>query len=370
MVLPAVHTFPILMPLAWIYQGIMSIRNWAFDKGHLSVTSFEDRVAVIGVGNIVAGGTGKTPHIEYLVRLLQREAIGPIAVLSRGYKRETKGFLLAEPNISARQLGDESYQLYRKFPDILVAVDEDRVHGIQRLLEMENPPKVILLDDCMQHRYVKPGLTVCLSSYNRILYMDKVLPAGLLREHPKGICRAQLVIVTKCPHALRDEEETEITAKMPTTFNQPIYYSAYRYGQLVNLATMQRTMVDPRTEVLAVSGVANAADMINYIGHHFRLLDHMDFGDHHRFSNRDIQRIEKRLNTVNADGHVTQIKGLKPIVIVTEKDAARLLDHKAVSEELKKRIYYLPVEVYFQKDHENLFNHKILDYVKKDRRNG
>ncbi|MBR0038277.1 MAG: tetraacyldisaccharide 4'-kinase [Bacteroidales bacterium] len=367
MVLPKVHTLPFLLPIAWIYDWVMAVRNWAFENGHLPVTSFEDQVAVIGIGNVVAGGAGKTPHIEYLIRLLQREGVGPIAVLSRGYKRETKGFLKAAPGVTARQLGDESYQLFRKFPDVIVAVDEKRVDGIRNLLSSDNPPKVILLDDCFQHRYVKPGLTICLSSYHRILYRDSVLPAGLLRENPKGIRRANLVVITKCPDSLRDEEETEIIAHMPTELSQPILYSGYKYGQLVNLVTLKPTKVDPRTDVLVVSGIADPSVMISYIGKRFRLLDHMAFGDHHRFSNKDIQKIRERLDGVNAQGNVTQIKGLEPIVIVTEKDAARLLDHKAVSEELKKRIYYLPTEVFFLKDHENQFNKIVLDYVRKDR---
>lgn len=369
MVLPKVHTFSLLSPLAWIYQGVMALRNWAFNTGRLSVTSFEDQVAVIGVGNIVAGGAGKTPHIEYLVRLLQAEGIGPIAVLSRGYKRDTKGFLLAAQGVTARQLGDESYQLYRKFPNITVAVDEDRVHGIRQLLGQANPPQVILLDDSFQHRYVKPGLNICLTSYHRILYADAVLPAGFLRESRKGVRRADLVIVTKCPASLRDEEEIEIVGHMPTTISQPMFYSGYKYGSLVNLATLKPTKVDPRTDVLVVSGIADPVVLTNYIGKHYRLLDHMAYGDHHRFSAKDIQEIERRLDGVNSDNMVTHIQGLKPIVIVTEKDAARLYEHKAVSEALKQRIYYLPTEVFFLKDHESQFNKKVLDYVRKDRTN-
>ena len=370
MVLPKFHTLPVLLPLSWIYSGIMSLRNWAFDKGYLKETSFEDKVAIIGVGNLCAGGAGKTPHIEYLIRLLQREGIGPIAVLSRGYKRQTAGFVLAKQGMSALSLGDESFQLFRKFPDVLVCVDEKRVRGVKKLLELENPPKVILLDDCFQHRYIKPGLNICLSSYHRILYEDHVIPAGLLREKQEGLERADIVIVTKCPKALRDEEESDILCHMPTTSSQPIFYSGYRYGNIYNLATEQPTEVDPRREVLIVTGVADPTVMVNYVEKHFRLLDHMVYSDHHRFSYDDVRDMRKRLDNVNRDGFCTNSSGEKPIIITTEKDASRLMDMKSIKEDFKERVFYLPTEVFFLKNHEELFNQKVLDYVRKDRTNG
>ena len=370
MVLPKFHTLPVLLPFSWIYSGIMSLRNWAFDNGYLPVTSFEDRVPIIGVGNICAGGAGKTPHIEYLIRLLQREGIGPIAVLSRGYKRQSSGFVLAEPGMTATRLGDESFQLYRKFPDVIVAVDEKRVHGVNKLLQLETTPRVILLDDAFQHRYIKPGLNICLTSYHRIIYQDSVLPAGLLREKEKGMERADIVIVTKCPKSVRDEEESDIQCHMPTTNFQPIYYSGYRYGKLYNLATGLPTDVDPRREVLIVSGVADPTVMVNYVEKHFRLLDHMAYSDHHRFSYSDVRDMHKRLDKVNSDGYCTNSSGEKPIIITTEKDAARLMDMESIDEDFKQRVFYLPTEVFFLKNHEELFNQKVLDYVRKDRANG
>ena len=370
MVLPKFKTFGILAPFSWIYSGVMGVRNWAFEKGYLKQESFEDRVAVICVSNLAAGGTGKTPHIEYLVRLLQREGIGPVAVLSRGYKRQSKGFVLAQEGISSTQLGDESFQLFRKFPELIVAVDEKRVRGIRKLLALDEPPKVILLDDAFQHRYVKAGLNICLTSYHRIIYRDKVIPAGQLRESPKGIRRADMVIITKCPGALRLEEETEITSKLLTNFEQPVLHSSYRYGRLINLQSMRPVDLDPRLQVLIVSGIADPTDMENYIQKHFRLLDILSFGDHHRFTSADIRQMEKRLDSVNEMGYCTNNSGERPIIITTEKDAARLVDHKSVSEELKQRIYYLPTEVFFTEGHEQMFNNKILDYVRKDRTNG
>lgn len=369
MVLPKFNTFSILAPISWIYSGAMALRNWAFDRDYLHQVSFEDRVPVICVGNLAVGGTGKTPHIEYLVRLLHDAGVGPVAVLSRGYKRQSKGFVMAGEGITSSRLGDESFQLYRKFPDLMVAVDEDRVHGIRQLLSLPQQPAVILLDDAFQHRYVKAGLNICLTSYHRIIYRDKVLPAGRLREAPSGVRRADLVVITKCPKQLRDEEETEITSRLLTDHYQPILYSTYRYGKLINLYSMKAVDVDPRSQVLIVSGIADPTDMENYVQKHFRLLDNLSYGDHHHFSTRDIREMERRLDSVNEQGYCTNSSGEKPIIITTEKDAARLVDHKSVSDELKKRIYYLPTEVFFIHDHEKLFNTKILDYVRKDRTN-
>lgn len=349
---------------------VAGIRNWMYDHGKLTETSFDDRVAVISIGNIAAGGTGKTPHTEYLVRLFERNGIGPVAVLSRGYKRQSKGFLQAGPSVSSSKLGDESYQLYRKFPGILVAVDEDRVHGIKQLLQLQTPPKVILLDDAFQHRSVKPGLNICLTSYNRIMYKDALLPCGLLRESPNGIRRADLVIVTKCPGALREEEATEIHANMPTRLDQPILYSAYKYSSLINLATGQPTDLDHTTEVLIVAGIADPSVMQGYVQAHYRLLDILTYSDHHNFSKKDIATMKKRLDSINEQGFCTKASKTNGVIITTEKDAARLVDHASVDEEFRKRIYYLPTEAYFLQNHAEKFEKMVLEFVNKPRKNG
>jgi len=370
--LPKVNNYTVLAPFAWLYGLGVWVRNKMFDMGQKTSISFEDHVPVICVGNLAVGGTGKTPHTEYLVDLLRRNGIGPIAVLSRGYKRHSEGFQMAmpreenapiDPKITASLLGDESYQLYRKFPFLIVAVDADRVHGIRQLLTSQIPPRVIILDDAMQHRYVKPGLTICLTSYSRILYKDMMLPAGRLREPASNVTRADVVIVTKCPGALRREEETEITANLPTTLEQPIFYSAYRYGQLVNLSTGKPCEIEHSSEVLIVAGIADPKVMEDYVHKHYRLLDIFTFGDHHHFSNKDIQQIQERLDGVNASGFCSNDSGKKAVIITTEKDAARLVDHPAVTEALRKRIYFLPTEVYFLQKQEEKFDQMVLDYV-------
>lgn len=372
MYLPKVNNYTILAPFAWLYGLGVWVRNKMFDMGQKTSISFEDHVPVICVGNLAVGGTGKTPHTEYIVDLLHRNGIGPIAVLSRGYKRHSEGFQMAtprqegtpiDPKITASLLGDESYQLYRKFPFLIVAVDADRVHGIRQLLTSPMPPRVIILDDAMQHRYVKPGLTICLTSYSRILYKDMMLPAGRLREPASNVTRADIVVVTKCPRALRREEETEITANLPTNLEQPIFYSAFRYGDLVNLATGKPCEIEHSTEVLIVAGIADPKVMEDYVHKHYRLLDIFTFGDHHHFTNKDIQQIQERLDGVNASGFCSNESGKKAVIITTEKDAARLVDHPAVTEALRKRIYYLPTEVYFLQKQEEKFDQMVLDYV-------
>lgn len=367
MYLPKVHTIPLLLPFSWLYGLAIWVRNRMFDTGVKPSESFEDKVAVICIGNLAVGGTGKTPHTEYLVDLLQRHNVGPVAVLSRGYKRQSTGFVLAAPGVTAAKLGDESYQLYRKFPGLIVAVDAERVHGIKELLKLPTPPRVILLDDAMQHRFVKPGLTICLTSYNRILYKDQLLPAGRLREPAQNVHRADIVIVTKCPGALRSEEETEILGNLPTRLDQPVLYSAYRYGKLVNLATNKLCDIDHSSQVLIVAGIADPKVMEQYVSTHYRLLDIFTFSDHHHFSAKDIKAISERLDGVNGAGYCTNDSGKKAVIITTEKDAARLVDHPAVTDELRQRIYFLPTEVYFLQKQEEKFDKLVLDYVNKPR---
>jgi len=346
-----------------------------FDLGLKKSTSFEDIVPVICVGNLAVGGTGKTPHTEYLVNLLHRHGYGPIAVLSRGYKRHSEGYHVALPRhgketdkkITANLLGDEPYQFYRKFPYLIVAVDADRVHGINELLKLNTPPQVIILDDAMQHRYVKPGLTICLSSYSRILFQDMLLPAGRLREPMSNVSRADMIIVTKCPKALRAEEETEIVASIPTRIDQPILHSAYSYGMLVNLDTLEECDIDHSTGVIVVAGIADPKAMEDYLNTHYRLLDIINFGDHHHFTDKDIQTIKARLDMVGDKGCLSSEAGDNAVVITTEKDAARLVNHPAVTDDLRKRIYYLPTEVHFLKNYADKFEKIVIDYVKKPR---
>lgn len=374
MYLPKVNTSLALMPLSWLYRLGVYLRNLMYDKGYMEEVSFEDRLPIICVGNLAVGGTGKTPHTEYIIDLLRNNNIGPIAVLSRGYKRHSKGYQVTlphtsgnDPKVNAALLGDESYQLYRKYPDVIVAVDADRVHGVNQLLHLQQPPRVILLDDAMQHRHIKSGFIICLTSYSRILYKDCLLPAGRLREPAENLSRASVTVVSKCPKTLRKEEEMELLANLPTEADQPVFFSAFRYGTLVNLATNQPCELDHSTEVLIVAGIADPHVMEDYIHKHYRLLDIFTFTDHHHFTDKDIANIKQRLDSVNMDGYVTNTSGQKAVIITTEKDAARLVGHPKVTDELRERIYFLPTEVYFLQNQQEKFDSLLLDYVRKER---
>lgn len=226
---PRVHICRWLYPLAWLYGLVAWIRNKCFDWGLLRSRSFH--APVIGVGNLAVGGTGKTPHTEYLIRLLQDSY--RVAVLSRGYKRKTKSFVLADANSTAATIGDEPYQMKQKYPETVVAVDGKRSRGIGRLLSLREPfVDVVLLDDAFQHRYVKPGLNILLTDYHRLFCDDTLLPAGRLRESMAGKDRAQIVVVTKCPADMKPIEYNIIAKRMALFPYQWLYFSTLRYGNL------------------------------------------------------------------------------------------------------------------------------------------
>lgn len=347
MFLPKVNCLNYLQPLSWIYGAVVSARNWMYDHHILNSVSFEGKVKTICVGNIAVGGTGKTPHTEYLVRLLQKNNVGPIAVLSRGYRRHTHGFVLANSQSTAAEIGDEPYQILHKFPDITIAVCESRVRGIRKLLSLPKPPKVVILDDAMQHRHLKPGLTICLSSYHRIMYADQLLPAGRLREPIDGVKRADAVVITKCPHMLRSEEKTEIFAKIPVASGQRVFYSSCEQGELVNLATNEVTKLPASSEITMLSGIADPTSLEHYILTKFRLVDKICYPDHYEFKNSDYAKW--------AEGNRT--------IITTQKDAARMIDNPNISEDLKKRIYFMSLNIVFQFDQTNRFDTLVMDYI-------
>ena len=361
MYLPQVKKYWALLPFSWLYEIGVRFRNYAFEKGWLCQQTFD--IPIICVGNVAVGGTGKTPHTEYILNLLLRSGVGPIAVLSRGYKRKSKGFLLATPGVTARALGDESFQLYGKFPGVMVAVDADRRNGIKRLLSMPTPPQVIVLDDAYQHRYVKAGLSICLTSYSRILYKDRVLPVGRLREPKEAIRRADMVVVTKCPCALREEERVAIQGGLPTGENQFICYSAFQYCRLVNLASGQSCNLDSCTQVLMVTGIADPSVLEQYIQSRYRLVEKMIYSDHHHFSTKEISAIYQKLLSIDEMIGGTERDNQRSAIITTEKDAVRLKEHPGMLPELKERIFVLPAEVVFIANTGNRFDQKIMDYV-------
>ena len=347
-----------LLPLSWIYGIIIFFRNKFYDWGWFSSEEFD--IPVICIGNITVGGTGKTPHTEYLIRLLKDKK--RVAVLSRGYGRKTSGFILSDNGDTARTLGDEPYQIKKKFPEIIVAVDEKRRRGIHRLLKMDNPPEVILLDDAFQHRAVKPSYTVILSDYNRPMYKDKLLPVGRLREPSRNAHRANDIIVTKCPNDLQPIDFRILRHEMDAFPYQGVYYSQIVYKRLHPVFSQQESPIQDLEHlkgktVLLVTGIASPQMIESELNNYTSKIEKLTYPDHYSFRKSDIQNIIDKFSSLTTDDKV---------IITTEKDATRLmLFGEMISDELKDNFFYLPIQVDFIESEENLqFNEKILNHVR------
>ncbi|MFT0673223.1 tetraacyldisaccharide 4'-kinase [Bacteroides hominis] len=354
-----------LYPVSWFYGLGVALRNKLFDWGKLQSKSFD--IPVICIGNIAVGGTGKTPHTEYLIKLLHRNF--RVAVLSRGYKRHTKGFILSTAESNARSIGDEPYQIKSKFSDIRVAVDEDRCHGIEKLLTLQEPSiEVILLDDAFQHRYVKAGLNILLTDYHRLFCDDALMPAGRLRESARGKNRAQIVIVTKCPPDIKPIDHNIIAKRLNLFPYQQLYFSSFRYGKLqavfpVCTAVRERELssLQADEQILVITGIASPDAIIRELEMYTRNIDLLAFDDHHSFSQRDMSLIKEKFGN---------LKEGRRLIITTEKDATRLIDHRALDAELKPFIYALPIEVEILQNQQDNFNQHIIGYVRENTRNG
>jgi tetraacyldisaccharide 4'-kinase len=334
----------LLFPFAILYGFITSIRNFLFDKGVLKSTSFD--VPVIAVGNLSVGGTGKTPQIEYLIRLLSDKY--KVATLSRGYKRKSKGFVLADQKSNAEILGDEPFQFYQKFPNVMVAVDANRTNGIQQLLSQNEKPEIVLLDDAFQHRKVKAGFYILLTSYGDLYADDFMLPTGNLRESRSGAERANIVVVTKCPKVLSDEKQAEIRLKLKLNCSQQIFFTFIDYDEVIFGVSEKMAVSEIKSESkVLLAGIAKPKPFFDYLKN-----DHdecLTFPDHHHFSDADLDAIQNKAN------------GKK--IITTEKDYVRLKDSKLVSQ-----LYYLPIKSTFI-NHQQNFDATILEYVKSNLEN-
>ena len=349
-----------LYPVSWIYGAVVTVRNKLFDWGFLRSKSFG--VPVICIGNLSVGGTGKTPHTEYLIKLLRDNY--HVAVLSRGYKRHSRGYVLATPQSTARSIGDEPYQMHTKFPSVTLAVDENRCHGIEQLLSIKEPSiEVVLLDDAFQHRHVKAGMNILLTDYHRLLCDDVLLPAGRLREPACGKNRAQIVIVTKCPDDIKPIDFNIITKRLHLYPYQQLYFSRFRYGSLLPLfpeKTKERISCTGSEQVLLVTGIASPAPLVEEVESYTPDVNLLEFGDHHDFGEKDLQLIEEQF---------ARLKEGKSLIITTEKDATRLKNHPALSETLKPYIYVLPIEIEFLQNQQYIFNQNIIGYVRTYSRN-
>lgn len=351
-----------LYPLSWIYGLGVDLRNWLFHIGVLKSKSYP--VPVICVGNITAGGTGKTPHIEYLVELLKDRY--SIAVLSRGYKRKTKGFVLADDRVSAADIGDEPFQIKNKYPDVTVAVDENRCEGIERLLAMgHNRPDVILLDDAYQHLYVKAGLNILLVNNNRIITEDALLPAGLLREPVAGRLRAHVVVLTKCPADMSPIDFRIRSRQMNLFPYQQLFFSTFRYKDMYCLSDKDKKMsiygIKAGDSVLLLSGVADNSQLAKVFGKTKANVKTLFYPDHHGYAREDLSRIEKEFN---------QLPSGNRYVVTTEKDTSKLVMFKDWVSRFGGNVYVLPVQVEFLLNNKEKFDKYILDYVGENKRNG
>lgn len=349
-----------LLPFSWVYGGVVRLRNQLFDIGMLKSRSFD--VPVISVGNITVGGSGKTPHVEYLVNILKDKA--KVAVLSRGYKRKSKGFVLAKKDTPMSEIGDEPFQIKKKFPNVTVAVDNNRCHGIDRLMDdsVVKDIEVILLDDAYQHRYVKPGINILLVDYHRLIIYDKLLPAGRLREPKEGKSRADIVIVTKCPADMKPMDFRVLIRAMSLRPYQKLYFTTLKYGNLKPLYCGDEIKLENLTKkhnVLLLTGIASPDQMIVDLKPYTENILPMTFRDHHQFTAKDIRRLNEQFAEMQEP----------KLIITTEKDATRLFGMEGLSEEVRHNIFTLPIEVHFMLDQEENFNQKIIDYVHKNSRN-
>lgn len=348
-----------LLPLSWLYGAAVRLRNWLFDVGLLHSKAFD--VPVISVGNITVGGSGKTPHVEYLIRLLKDDM--KVAVLSRGYKRKSRGYVLSDADTPMVQLGDEPYQMKRKFPDVHVAVDKKRRRGITRLTtdEATKDTEVVLLDDAFQHRYVKPGVNILLVDYHRLIIYDRLLPAGRMREPESGKARADIVIITKCPKDLNPMEFRVLTKAMNLYAYQDLYFTTIDYCDMKALfsdKTMELNELRQGYNILLLTGIASPQQMIVEMEPLAAHMSELAFGDHHFFTAADVDLINSTFATMTG----------KKVIVTTEKDSTRLLCAEGLSEEVKDALYMLPIKVSFMLDQQETFNNKIISYVRKNSR--
>lgn len=348
-----------LLPLSWLYGFGVNFRNQLFELGLLRSRSFD--LPVISVGNITVGGTGKTPHVEYLIRLLKDHV--KVAVLSRGYKRKTHGYVLADDDTTQRDIGDEPFQMKRKFNDIHVAVDRNRCAGINHLTHdpATSDTDVVLLDDAFQHRYVRPGINILLVDYHRLIIYDRLLPAGRLREPLSGKHRADIVIITKCPKTLSPINFRVLIKAMDLFPFQSLYFTTLTYDPLKALYRDEQLPLDKLKDrhVLLLTGIASPQQMIHDLQPYTSNIESLAFGDHHSFTCRNQRTINERFEALPEPR----------IIVTTEKDATRLQNTTDLSEEVKKHLYVLPVRISFMQDQGELFNEKILSYVRKNSKN-
>jgi tetraacyldisaccharide 4'-kinase len=328
----------LLFPLMPVYYLGAWFRNQLFDLGILRSRAFS--TPVICVGNLSTGGTGKTPMVEYLIRLLKDQAL--LAVLSRGYKRKTTGFVLADASSDFKDIGDEPYQYLSKYPEVLIAVDEQRVRGIDKLLSLRPAPQAIVLDDAFQHRYVSAGLNILLTSYEDPFFSDLILPTGNLREPRSGYKRADMIIVTKCPEDLSERERAGIVERINPLEHQSVFFSSIQYAGLAKNIEGRTKALKHLKRFSLLTGIANPKPLMEHLERQGLVFDSYKFSDHHEFTEKDLE-------------------GIPPdqAILTTEKDFSRLKELSAIK---GREVYYLPIE--FKIDCSKAFKEQILSFTR------
>ena len=317
------------------FSLVTSIRNFIYNIGVIKSRQFN--LPIISVGNLVLGGSGKTPTIEYLIRLLSKNY--KIAVLSRGYGRKSKGFIIADSNSDTNLIGDEPMQYYRKFKNIIVSVDSNRVRGVNKLIKLNSKPEIILLDDAYQHRRVKPGMSILLTKFNDLYSDDNIFPLGNLRESKSNANRADIIIVTKCDKNISKDQKRHIIQKLNIGDNQKIYFSSIKYSKMLYDKESSKLLSEFKNiKFTLITGIANSSHMVNYLKDNDFNFNHLSFKDHHNYSDSDISNINNN-----------------EIVITTEKDYVKLYSR------VTTKLFYLPIEFLIHNEEE--FNNQILNSI-------
>jgi len=353
----------LLYPLSLIYGAITDIRNFMYNTGILPHNEF--RLPVICVGNITVGGTGKTPHTEYLVGLLRKYFC--VATLSRGYLRKSTGFRIASSSSDVSEIGDEPLQIYKKYPGITVAVDRNRVNGVYSILNEHPETEVIILDDGFQHRRIKPGFSILLTDFSRLLINDYLMPYGRLRERAINMNRADIIIITKSPQNISPIQRRIIVKEINKAAYQNLYFTTLEYQDPLPVFTQQSghklslsEQKKVRTGIVLLTGIANPLPLKEYLSGYFNEIIHLSFPDHHKFTEKDIAKVSGAfLNLVSAE----------KFLFTTEKDAVRLREFTNIAEQIRTSAYYIPVGINFLNDDKDEFDNLIIDYVRKNKRN-
>ena len=335
-----------LLPISLIYGIIVFTRNLFFDFGIFKEKKYS--TPIISIGNLCAGGSGKSPHVEYIINLIKDKK--KIAVLSRGYGRGTTGYKRVKKNSFVKDVGDEPLQIARKYPEIIVAVSENRNVAIQKLIHEEC--QLILLDDAFQHRWVKPGLNILLTTYDNLFINDHLLPFGNLRESPKRFQRADVIVVTKSPNPLLPLDEYRLKEQIAPLYHQKLFFSYLKYHEPKSVFSDKKVSLRSK-KVILFTGIAHTQNLVDYIESHAEIVHHFKFRDHYNFKKKDIKKIIDFCNKIDSQ---------EKLILTTEKDATRIglfeFDFKNLS------LAYLPIEVMFQG--KNNFNDLILKYVEQN----